>query len=248
MNMTFAALTFAKTSSANKIRHDRCKLVAAAAIACTGLFVAADEAPPMGFKVGCFAQSHRQDDKSADEIVLVHRFAIPPKLTWGKVTVTFSPQAWHVGSPAGPVANAAQLHFVLGALNGIAIGGRCTGWVEGPTAYPCGYAVRSIGLDGQAGDRFSGTAMDWTPDPKRAQAAIDERPHADMKGLISPLLDTSRFVGLQVPLDQLGHPRQVYGQRLMFEIRAVSNPLVPSLFDRASGQVTLCGGGKSLPA
>ena len=219
-----------------------------AAIGLTGLCAAASEKLSGRLKAGCLAQHPGRDGQPADEIVLVHHFAIAPKLAWGKVDVKFGAEAWRVGSPAGPVANAAQLHVVLGALTGIEIGGRCTGWVEGATAYPCGYAVRSLGVEGQAGDRFSGMVMDWTPDPKRAKAAIRARPQADMQGLISPLLDNPRFVGLQVPPHQLGDPRQVHGSRLVFEIRAVSDPLVPSVFDRISGQVALCGGGNALPA
>lgn len=247
MNMSLSALAFAATSSGNRITHNRFKLLAAA-IAFMSFCAAADEVPLVGFKGGCLVNHPDGVAKPADEIVLVHRFAIPPKLAWGKVNVKFAPEVWRVGNPAGRAANAAQLRVVLGALTGIRIGGRCTGWVEGATAYPCGYAVRSLGLDGQVGDRHSGVVMDWTPDPKRAQAAIDARPQADMQGLISPLPDTPRFVGLHVPPHQLGNPRQAFGRRLVFEVRAVSNPLAPSAFDLASGQVTLCGGGKSLPA
>ncbi len=248
MNMIFSALALAATSCRNRIMQDRFRLLAAAAVACVGLSVAADEAPPVGVKVGCLAQDPGRVVQPADEIVLVHRFTIPQKLAWGKVGVKFAPQVWRVGNPSGPAANAAQLRMVLGTLSGIEIGGRCTGWVEGSAAYPCGFAVRSLGINSQIDDRYSGVAMDWAPDPKRAQAAVDARPQADMQGLISPLLDTPRFVGLQVPPHQLDDPRHAFGGRLRFEIRAVSNPLVPSLFDRASGQVTLCGGGKSRPA
>jgi hypothetical protein len=248
MTMIFSALIFAATSPGSRIMQGKFKLVAAAAVASMGLSVAAGEASPDGVKVGCVTQHPGRVDQPADEIVLVHRFTIPQKLAWGKVGVKFAPEVWRVGNPSGPVAKAAQLRMVLGTLSGIEIGGRCTGWVEGAAAYPCGFAVRSLGIDSQVGDRYSGVATDWTPDPTRAQAAIDARPQANMHGLISPLPDTQRFVGLQVPPHQLGDPHHAFGSRLAFEIRVVSNPLVPSLFDRATGQVILCGGGKSLPA
>ena len=144
-------------------------------------------------------------------------------------------------------ANPAQMSVALGAMRGIEIGTRCTGWVEGPTAYPCGFAVRELGFSRQTDERQAAIAMDWTPDPQRAQAAINARPQADMKGLLAPVLDTPRFVRLLVSAQQFGNPEKSVGDKLEFEVRVVSNPLVPSLFDRKSGLLTVCGGGQSRP-
>ena len=140
----------------------------------------------------------------------------------------------------------AGVQGALGALGGVEIGARCTGWVEGPNAYPCGFALRDIGFTAQTVERHGGIVMDWTPNPQRAQAAIDARPHADMKGLMSPLPDTQRYVGMHVAPRLLGDPAKAVGRKLEFEIRAVSNRLVPSLFDHASGLVALCGAGQKL--
>ena len=178
----------------------------------------------------------------------MHRIDIPQRLAWGKVSIAPAPGGWRVGTADGPPANAVQLRLVLADLGSVEIGGRCTGWVEGPSAYPCGFAVRGLSLAGSAADEFTTTALDWTPDPQRAQAAIDARPQADMKGLISPLPDAPRFVGVRVPPGHLSVRGAAYGGELKFEFRALSNPLVPSLFDYASGRVALCGGMQGLPS
>lgn len=191
-------------------------------------------------------EAQSQDGPAYERIVLVHRFTVPQKLAWGKISIDLTPAAWRVGGVDGPPAHAAQLSGVLGALDGIEIGARCTGWVEGPNAYPCGFALREIGLAAQSVKRSSGIVMDWTPNPQRAQAAIDARPHADMKGLMAPLPDTQRFVGMHVAPRHLGDTAKAMGAKLEFEIRAVSNRLVPSMFDRASGVVTLCAARQKL--
>ena len=194
----------------------------------------------------CAAQALSQDGSAYERIVLVHRFTLPKKPAWGKFSIDLAPAAWRVGGVDGPPAHAAQLQGALGALGSIEIGGRCTGWVDGPTAYPCGFALREIGFTAQTVERHGGIVMDWTPDPKRVQVAINTRPRADIKGLMAPLSDTQRFVAMHVAPYQLGDPAKAVGRKLEFEIRAVSNQLMPSSFDRASGLVSLCGAGQKL--
>ena len=55
----------------------------------------------------------------------------------------------------------------------------------------------------------------------------------------APRLDGERFVALRMPLPYLGDKSQALGGTLRFDIRAVSNVLVPSKFDRSSGLVIL---------
>lgn len=191
----------------------------------------------------CTLPDQDQAGPAYDRIVLVHRFTIPAKLAWGKVSVKLVPEAWHVGGIDGPPANAAQLRGALRAVGGLEVGGRCTGWVDGLTAYPCGYAVRELGLVDQGGDRLSGIAMDWSPDPVRVRTTLDAR---SRDGQSSPLLDTPRFVGLRVAPNNLGEPDKLFGRKLEFEIRAISNQLMPSVIDHKSGLVAFCGAGQKL--
>lgn len=226
------------------------KMMSAVALTVVSAMSAVAASPPdplaYGSDAPCAAQAQSQDQPAYERIVLVHRFTVPQKLAWGKVSIDLAPAAWRVGGVDGPPAHAAQLQGALGALGGVEIGARCTGWVEGPNAYPCGFALRDIGFTAQTVERHGGIVMDWTPNPQRAQAAIDARPHADMKGLMSPLPDTQRYVGMHVAPRLLGDPAKAVGRKLEFEIRAVSNRLVPSLFDHASGLVALCGAGQKL--
>lgn len=194
----------------------------------------------------CAAQDEKQAGTAYGNIVLVHRFAIPEKLDWGKVSVDLVPAAWHVGGADGPPASAAQLRLALRALGILEIGGRCTGQVNGLTSYPCGFAVRELGFAGQTGDRQGGIAMDWATGSARAQAGVSARQAANRKVQFAPLPDTQRFVGLQVEPRHLGDVDKASGRRLEFEIRAVSNSLHRSTFDRASGLVMLCGTGQNL--
>ncbi len=195
----------------------------------------------------CTGQAPDGSTIPSHDIALVHRFDLPGKLAWGKISIKLDSAGWRVGDIDGPRANPAQMSVALGAMRAIEIGTRCTGWVEGPTAYPCGFAVRELGFSRETDDRQAAIAMDWTPVPQRAQIAIDARPQADMKGLLAPVLDTPRFVRLLVSAQQFGNPDKSIGDKIEFEVRVVSNPLVPSLFDRKSGLLTVCGGGQSRP-
>lgn len=220
---------------------------AVSAISAVSTFAASPPDPlTSGTGAPCAAQAQSQDGPAYERIVLVHRFTLPQKLAWGKVSIDLAPTAWRVGGVDGPPAHAAQLQGALGALGGVEIGARCTGWVDGPTAYPCGFALREIGFTAQTVERHGGIVMDWTPDPKRAQTAARAHPRADMKGLMAPLPDTQRFVVMHVAPYQLGDPAKAVGRKLEFEVRAVSNPLMPSVFDHASGLVSLCGAGQKL--
>ncbi len=93
-------------------------------------------------------------------------------------------------------------------------------------------------------DRYAAIANDWeTADRQRAEAAVKARPPGlDGTGLIAPLPDAARFVALRAPLRYLGDKGKSFGGRLQFEIRALSNALVPSQFERDSGMVILRAG------
>lgn len=194
----------------------------------------------------CAAQDEKQAGTAYGTIVLVHRFAIPEKLDWGKVSVDLFPAAWQQGGADGPPASAAQMRVALRSLDSLEIGGRCTGQVNGPIGYPCGFEVRELGFAGQIGGRYGDIAMDWTPNPARAPAVVATGRAANIKAQIGPLPGTARFVSVQVEPRYLGDVEKAFGRRLEFEIRAVSNLLQTSTFDRASGLVTLCGSGQKL--
>jgi hypothetical protein len=222
-------------------------------VACAMLLagVSVNSASVPGLQAGeatpsCALQDEDLATPAYDHIVLVHRFVIPEKFSWGKVSVALPPAAWRVGSADGPTASAAQLRVALRAFGGLQIGGRCAGQVDGSTAYPCGFAVRQLGFAAQTDDRQSGIAMDWTSNSARARAAVDARQVNAMDDVFAPVPDTPRFVGLKLGPHQLGDIEKAFGRKLEFEIRAVSNPVSPSTFDRASGLVTLCGAGQKL--
>lgn len=227
----------------NKLNHFSLAGAVAISILAAAAFTTRADTP----RVPCSAEAPDGGAILSQDIALVHRFDLPGKLAWGKISIKLDSAGWRVGDIDGPRANPAQMSVALGAMRAIEIGTRCTGWVEGPTAYPCGFAVRELGFSRETDDRQAAIAMDWTPDPQRAQAAITARPQADMKGLLAPVLDTPRFVRLRVSAQQFGNPEKSTGDKLEFEVRVVSNPLVPSLFDRKSGLLTVCGGGQSRP-
>jgi hypothetical protein len=180
----------------------------------------------------------------SDNGVLVHRFTLPAKQSWGTISIALSPASWRVGHADGPPASETQLRAALGNLAGVELGGRCAGWVEGPTSYPCAFAVRELDFAGNVADRYAAIVNDSTAaDPARAAAAVASRPRGiEGSGLIAPVPDSARFVGLHAPLRYLGDKERTFGGRLRFEMRAVSNPLVPSEFERDSGLVMLRAG------
>lgn len=187
--------------------------------------------------------------RDADADALYHRFDVPARTAWGAVRVELSPQAWRVGGPDGPAADAAQLRAVLANVGAIEIGGRCAGWVEGPTGYPCGFAVRGLRIDGTASEQPQVLQSEWgTPDSERVRASLAAvNPELAAAGLIAPVLDSPRLVTARAPADLLGNRSAAYGAMIGFEIRALSNPLVPSDFDRRSGFVVLRGSGSGSP-
>ena len=180
------------------------------------------------------AQAQPAPAAPPDDHVLVHRFTIPPGQTWGTISVPLLPAAWRVGHIDGPRASEADLRGILDRSDGIEVGGRCTGWVEGTREYFCGFEVRGINVAGSGVGHLS-FVSDWAiaADAQRAQAAV-QNPNHPM------LLDVSRFVRFRAPLPDAGHTS--FGRDLQFEIRAVSNPLLPSEFDRSGGMVILRGG------
>ena len=138
------------------------------------------------------------------------------------------------------MASEAQLRSVLAGLGGIEIGGRCAGWTEARTAYPCGFALRQLDLAGVVADRFGAMTADLdAPSGAERLLPIDDNPQLRSSGLISPVSQPPRFVALRAPLRYLGDKGAAFGGKLAFDLRAVSNSLVPSEFDRSSGTVIL---------
>ena len=195
--------------------------------------------------VACAAQAQNPAAAPLDDSLLVHRFTLPHKQSWGRIAVLLVPAQWRVGRIDGPPATEAQLRAVIGHLGGIEVGGRCAGWVEGQTAYPCSFAVREIDFAGAVMERHFTIASDCaSADEGPAQAPMRSQP-PQTGASTSRMQGALRFVGVRAPLAYLGDKSQAFGGRLQFEIRAVSNPLLPSQFDRSSGMVILHSGQRS---
>lgn len=198
-----------------------------------------------GCLMGVTAPSHGEASAApeGDAVSLFHRFTVPAKVAWGPISVELAPGNWRVGHLDGPVATEAQLRAVLARLTALEVGGRCAGWVEGPTSYPCGFAIADLDFGGTVEQRFSAITADQqvTIDSAQTKPMAGRTPGPDLAahGLISPVLDVKRFVALRAPLRYLGDKSRALGARMQFRFRAVTNSLVPSEFDRASGAVVL---------
>ena len=75
------------------------------------------------------------------------RFDIAPGQNWA--TVRLEAADWHLGSLQGTQATPAQLKALMAGSHLLAVGGRCAGWVEGQTSYPCGFAIEVLKLDSE---------------------------------------------------------------------------------------------------
>ncbi|MFI4931488.1 MAG: hypothetical protein ACHP83_14695 [Burkholderiales bacterium] len=191
--------------------------------------------------VGCATASVRAHVPAGPDVVLVHAFRIPDGDSWGRIAIDLSSGSWRVGGPDGPVAGEAQLRQALRALEAVEVGGRCAGWVDGATAYPCGFSLRDIDWAGVVAQRYAAIAVDQQSvvvAAARADVDMTAEQHAALV-TASPRADDERFVALRLPWSYLGDKGQTYGGTLQFEIRALSNGLAPSTFDRSSGLIVL---------
>ena len=110
--------------------------------------------------VGCATASVRAQVPAGPDVVLVHAFKVPIGESWGPVSINLSSGGWRVGGPDGPLASDGQLRVVLRSLVAAEVGARCTGWVSGATAYPCGFSLREIDLAGAVEARYAAIAVD----------------------------------------------------------------------------------------
>jgi len=185
----------------------------------------------------------------SDTLTLHHRITIPERVSWGSIAVELTPSAWRVGHVDGPPASAAQLHAVLGDLAGIEIGGHCASWVERTTVYPCGFSIAELDFAGNVQQRYAGIAVDLAePDARVVQASTAASDELAGSRLIAPVLDAPRLVTVLAPQQYLGDQSKGFGGRLTFNVRAVTNPLVPSVFERSRGVVILRTGSTGQPS
>jgi len=117
---------------------------------------------------------------AADDGALYHRFTIPARQAWGTVSIALAAQEWRVGSPEDPPASPAQLHAVLGNLGAIEIGGRCAGWVEASTLYPCGFALEALDFAGTVTERYAAINIDWDA-PAESEDARAQRQSGELR-------------------------------------------------------------------
>ena len=193
--------------------------------------------------MGCATAAVRSQALAGPDVVLVHAFKIPNGESWGRISVELSSGEWRLGGPAGPLADEAQLRLALRALVTVEVGGRCAGWVDGATAYPCGFSLRDIDWNGTVAQRYAAIAVDqqsvvMAAARELAEAGALAEPRASAV-VTAPLVDDERFVALRLPWSYLGDKGETYGGTLQFDIRALSNVLAPSTFDHGSGLVIL---------
>jgi hypothetical protein len=203
------------------------RFIRAATLAAAGLFAATLPA----------ASAPAAPPDTAAETTLHAGFRIAARQEWVTITIDLAPSAWRAGDANGRPVSPAEMQSMLARLRSVEVGGSCIGWVEGATSYPCGFAVEWLGAAGTGTPTFSARAVGWeTSAAGRARTAGRSTPELTAAGLISPLPDDAQFVAVKVPPALLGAPGS---QRITFRIRAVSNPLVPSIFERDSGQIIL---------
>ncbi len=184
-----------------------------------------------------------------DTLVLVHRFDLPVPASGGPVAIKLLPGHWRVGEREGPVATDAQLRQALSNLVALEIGGRCAGWRSGRTSYPCGFGIRELDFGAAVKQHFSGLAADWHQVARAAEFAdaTDDGPNSGTPARANEPAEhavrtTAAWVAVVAPLQYLGDKSVAYGRSMQFSLRAISNTLRPSSFERASGTVVLRSG------
>ena len=171
-------------------------------------------------------------------VTLVHRITIASDTSWQANAIALTAGGWHINDADGAVATAGQLLSVVRDVAAIEIGGVCRGWVDGPTSYPCGFAVRKVDLAGLVDEKFESMEFDDGSGATRAwtQPRPEDRPSSSG---FTATRDRPRFVAVRLPDAYLGNVSGALGGHLRFEVRAVTNQLMPSQFDGGSGLVIL---------
>ena len=192
--------------------------------------------------VNCAAATVQAQVPTGPDVVLVHGFRIPDGDAWGTISIDLSAGGWRVGEAGGPPASEAQLRQVLRSLVAVDLGGRCAGWIDGATTYPCGFSLRNIDWAGSVTQPYAAIAVDQESVlvAAREQARLGlsvERSASSAEA--TPRIDETRFVALRLPAAYLGDQSSTLGGILQFEIRALSNLLAASTFERGSGLVVL---------
>lgn len=176
----------------------------------------------------------------ADATALFASFTLAPGVEWATVSIPLAPQHWHVGRADGPAPSAARLGAVLTRIAQLQIGANCARWEEGATAYACGFAVDSLSIGERAVTSHPVVAFDWSPTGETGARALERKsPELRRSGLLAPLQAPMRFVPVDLSARKIG--AAVPGEPIQFRFRAVSNPLVPSTFDRSSGTIVIRG-------
>jgi hypothetical protein len=174
-------------------------------------------------------------------LVLVHRFTIAEPPAWSEVAVELAPGQWRVGGPDGPVASAWHLRTTLGALIAVEVGGCCSAWVDGPTAYPCGFTLSGfelLGLDVERDPASASPAAASTPERTETEAFACAQQDTRARG--APMRQGAMlFVSIRPWLHNAGDHTPALGTALRFQFRGAVNHLHASKIDRASGVVIL---------
>jgi hypothetical protein len=160
------------------------------------------------------------------------RFQLAPGLGWTTVRLDPSTAAWHRrdGTPATP----AEVRAVLAGLAAVQVGARCASWVDGSTLYPCGFAVEAE-RPGGGGPALAQAYSETATAAARQRSERDAPAAVRAAGLIAPVLDAPQTVRVTLPTVAVG-------AQLRLRIRPLSNAMVPSQFEPASGEIVLRGG------
>jgi hypothetical protein len=174
-------------------------------------------------------------------LVLAHRFTIAEPPAWSEVAVALAPGRWRVGGPDGPVASAWQLQTTLGGLIAVEVGGCCSAWVDGLTAYPCGFTLSGFELLGLDVDRDPASASPAAAStPGLTETAAFVCAQQDTKARGGPMRQGAmRFVSIRPWLHNAGDHTRALGTALRFQFRGAVNHVHASKIDRASGVVIL---------
>lgn len=105
------------------------------------------------------------------------------------LSVDFTPAAWHVGSPDGPVATDAQLKSVLGDLQRIVVVGHCADGILTAPKRPCAFILGTPDFAGIVNVQMEGEVFGWVATARASKAAAgnEASPAMDYFGLLSPL-------------------------------------------------------------
>lgn len=161
-----------------------------------------------------------------DPPALYHAFQIAPKGAWGTVSLSFD-SGWHIGSIDGPLVNPLQMRDALAGLTSVTIGARCVGQRDGPTHYPCGFAMAQLEIDGISAERLIGIAARGPTLSFTAEETLVSSTATPLVQITASVPELGGDIGAR------------FGGRMTFRWRSVSSQGHQSKVDTDSGVVEM---------